>query len=138
MEIADAVPFLSGRHRGILATIKRDGRPHLSNISYAWDDGIIGISITADRVKTRNIERDPRTSLHVPGDDFWTWVVVEADAERGPVAAEPGDAGTTALRALYELIAGPHPDWDDYDRAMIADRRLVLLLHPVRVYGMGI
>ena len=29
--------LLANRGKGVLATIKRDGRPQLSNISYTWD-----------------------------------------------------------------------------------------------------
>ena len=137
MQLADAVPFLTEHQLGILATIKPDGWPHLTTITYGWNDGVIGISVTSSRVKTSNARRDPRASLHV-SEGAWSWVVVEADVELGPVAMEPGDAGMTALRELYESIAGPHPDWDEYDRAMIADERLVMSLRPVNVYGMGI
>jgi PPOX class probable F420-dependent enzyme len=137
MQLADAVPFLTEHQHGILATIKPDGRPHLTTITYGWNNGVIGISVTTSRVKTRNARRDARASLHV-SEGAWSWVVVEADVELGPVAREPGDPGMTALRELYEGIAGPHPDWEDYDRAMIADERLVMTLRPVNVYGMGI
>ena len=33
-------------------------------------------------------------------------------------------------------MAGEHPDWDDFRRAMVADGRLVLRVHPERAYGM--
>src|SRR4051794_7636855 len=71
---------------GVLATIKRDGRPQLSNVGYAWDDGLVRVSVTADRAKTGNLRRDPRVGLHVSSRDFWTWVVVEGTAELTAVA----------------------------------------------------
>ena len=40
------------------------------------------------------------------------------------------------LVALYRQISGEHPDWEDYRSAMVADRRLILALHPERAYGM--
>lgn len=30
---------------------------------------------------------------------------------------------------------GPHPDWDEFNQAMIDDRRLVVSIHPERAYG---
>jgi hypothetical protein len=36
---------------------------------------------------------------------------------------------------IYRLIAGEHPDWDDYRRAMVADRRLVVRIRVDHVYG---
>jgi PPOX class probable F420-dependent enzyme len=120
---------------GVLATIKRDGRPQLSNVTYAWDDGLIRVSVTADRAKTANLRRDPRVSLHVSSRDFWTWVVVEGTADLTPVAAEPDDATVEELVTYYRGTAGEHPDWDDYRRAMVADRRLVVRFRPEHAYG---
>jgi PPOX class probable F420-dependent enzyme len=66
--------FVADNRWGVLATIKADGRPQLSNIGYAYDRaaGVVRISVTADRAKTRNLLRDPRASLHVTSSDFWT------------------------------------------------------------------
>ena len=33
-------------------------------------------------------------------------------------------------------LGGEHPDWDDYRRAMVNDRRAVVRLKPTRAYGM--
>jgi PPOX class probable F420-dependent enzyme len=127
--------FVADARRGVLATIKRDGRPQLSNVGYSWDDGLIRVSVTDDRAKTRNLRRDPRVSLHVTSADFWTWVVVEGTAELTPVAEDPHDATVEELITYYRGTAGEHPDWDDYRRAMVADRRLVARFHPEHAYG---
>jgi PPOX class probable F420-dependent enzyme len=129
--------FVAENRWGVLATVKRDGRPQLSNVGYAYDTeaGLIRVSVTDDRAKTRNLERDPRVSLHVTSDDFWTWVVVEATAELSPVAADPGDATVEELITYYRGTAGEHPDWDDYRRAMVVDRRRVVRLRPEHAYG---
>ena len=120
---------------GVLATLRRDGRPQLSNVGYAWDSGIARISVTADRAKTRNLHRDPRASLHVTSPDFWTWVVVEGTAELTPVAADPADDTVEELVAYYRAINGEHPDWDDYRAAMVRERRLVVRLAAAHAYG---
>ena len=137
MELADALTFASSRRNGVLVTLKRDGRPQLSNITYHAADGTVRISITADRAKHRNLERDPRASLYVGREDFWGYVVLEGDAELSPVAADPADATADELVELYRAVAGEHPDWDDYRRAMVADRRVVLRLRPTHAYGMA-
>jgi hypothetical protein len=72
----------------------------------------------------------------VTRDDFYAYVVVEATAELTPVAAEPGDATVDELVEYYRAVAGEHSDWDDYRRAMVTDRRLIVRLHPERAYGM--
>ncbi|MCF6509282.1 PPOX class F420-dependent oxidoreductase [Blastococcus sp. MG754426] len=127
--------FVAGRRWGVLTTIKRDGRPQLSNVGYAWDDGLVRVSVTADRAKTRNLQRDPRVTLHVSSEDFWSWVAVEGTAELTPVAQEPHDATVEELVAYYRGISGEHEDWDEYRAAMVADRRLVVRFRPEHAYG---
>jgi len=129
--------FLAERRWGVLTTLKRDGRPQLSNVGYAYDpqQRLFRISVTADRAKTRNLQRDPRVTLHVSSDDFWSWVAVEGTAELTPVAADPQDATVEELVAYYRGISGEHEDWDDYRRAMVADRRLVVRFGPEHTYG---
>src|ERR1700756_4020968 len=116
---------ISGNSLGVLATIKRDGRPQLSNVSYHFDPrtAVIEVSITEPRAKTRNLRRDPRASMLVTCDDGWSYAVAEGTAELSPPAADPHDDTVEALIVLYRNIAGEHPDWDDYRRAMVTDRR---------------
>ncbi len=129
--------FVAENHGGVIATIKRDGRPQLSNVGYAYDTGedVIRVSVTDDRVKTRNLRRDPRVTLHVTSRDRWTWVAVEGVAALTPVAERPNDATVEELITYYRGTAGEHPDWDEYRAAMVADRRVLLALHVERVYG---
>jgi PPOX class probable F420-dependent enzyme len=129
--------LVEAKNAGVLVTLKRDGRPQLSNVSYALRDGVIRVSVTDDRAKTKNLRRDPRASLYVVRDDFWSYAVVEGDAELSPVAADPGDDTVEELVELYRAVQGEHPDWDDYRAAMVRDRRLVVRLPVGRVYGMG-
>lgn len=131
--------LLASGRLAVLATIKRDGRPQLSNVTYHYDPSTrrAQVSITDGRAKTVNLRRDGRASLHVSAPDGWSYVVAEAVAELSPVAASPADDTVEALIALYRAVAGEHPDWDDYRAAMIADRRLVLTLPVDRVYGLA-
>ncbi|WP_405621828.1 PPOX class F420-dependent oxidoreductase [Streptomyces sp. NBC_00076] len=129
--------LLSDGHGGVLVTLKRDGRPQLSNVSHAYypDERIIRISITDDRAKTRNLRRDPRASYHVTSADRWAYTVAEGTAELSPVAKDPHDETVTELVRLYRDVQGDHPDWDDYRAAMVRDRRLVVRLKVERAYG---
>ncbi len=137
MELADALSFVRDRRNGILITLKSDGRPQSSNIAYVvGDDDVIRVSVTDDRAKTANIRRDPRVSLHVNRDDFWAYAVIEADVSPMPVAESPDDATVDALVEYYRALAGEHDDWDEYRRAMVTDKRLLLELRPTHAYGM--
>jgi PPOX class probable F420-dependent enzyme len=132
--------LVASQNKAILATVKRDGRPQLSNVLYAWDPDTrtARVSVTADRAKTRNAARDPRVSLHVSAPDFWSYAVVEGDAQLSAVAADPHDAAVDELVETYRTATGhEHEDWDEFRRAMIEERRQVLRLRADRVYGMA-
>src|ERR1700738_422027 len=82
---------------GVLATVKRDGRPQLSNVSYYFDarNVAVQVSVTEPRAKTRNLRRDPRASLLVSSDDGWSYAVAAGAAQLAPApraAAGPGGA----------------------------------------------
>jgi PPOX class probable F420-dependent enzyme len=137
MELTEALAFVRARKQGVLTTIRANGRPQLSNIMYVPGDGnTLHISITDTRAKTVNMRRDPRVSLYVLGDNFYQYVVLEAQAELTPVAADPHDDTVDQLVAYYKTGNGEHPDWDEYRATMVADGRLILTLHPERAYGM--
>ena len=129
--------LLASQKRGVLVTLKRDGRPQLSNVAYAFDDGVIRISVTDDRAKTKNLRRDPRASFHVTREDFYAYAVAEGDAEVSPVAADPHDATVDALVEVYRAVAGEHDDWEDFRAAMVRDKRLVISLPVDHAYGMS-
>lgn len=120
-----------------LITLKKDGRPQISNVSYHYDrdGGVFEISTTADRAKTANARRDPRVSLYVPASDGWGFAVADGRAELTATAADPHDDTVEQLVALYRKISGEHPDWDEYRAAMVSDKRLVLRVHVERITG---
>ncbi|MGZ4453253.1 MAG: PPOX class F420-dependent oxidoreductase [Nocardioides sp.] len=138
MDLSDALTVAHGRTQAVLTTIKRDGKPQLSNVGHTvGDDGLIRVSITATRAKYHNLVRTPWAALHVNGADFWSYAVLECDAELTPVAQDPHDATVDELVAVFTAIAGKeHPDWEEYRRAMVTDQRVVLRLRPQRAYGL--
>jgi len=125
-----ALDFVRRNNRGVLATLKRDGRPQLSHVGYLLDDdGLVKISVTRDRAKTRNARRDPRLSLSVVGAAWYEYVVVEGTARL--IEDDP----LPLLRHVYVGVAGKeHPDWAEFDEAMVREGRLVLALTVDRLY----
>lgn len=137
MDLPDALRFAAGRHNGVLTTIRRDGRPQLSNIVYLLTDGTARISVTDDRAKTKNLRRDARASLYVPGSSFWSYVVLDGTVALSPVASDPGDATVDELVDVYRRVQGKeHPDWDEFRTVMVQERRLVVRLTATHAYGM--
>ena len=92
------------------------------------------ISTTADRVKARNLARDPRTALHVTGQDFWHYAVAEGDVTLSAVASVPGDDACRELLAVHTAFYGEQ-DTDAASLDLIAARRLVVRLQVSHLYG---
>ncbi len=47
----------------------------------------------------------------------------------------PGDATCDALVEYYRLVAGEHPDWDEYRQAMVEEGRLLATFVPSTAVG---
>lgn len=130
--------LLADSNLATLATIRRDGRPQLSNVSYTYDRerDLIRVSVTDGRAKTANLRRDRRATVLVNASSGWSYAAADVTASVLPVAAAADDASADELVSIYRSIAGEHDDWDDYRRAMVADHRVPLHLRVERVYGL--
>lgn len=138
MDLDTALRYARATHRSVLTTLRGNGLPQLSNVLHAVDDdGVIRISTTADRAKYANLRRRPWAAVKVDGEDFWSYAVLEGDVELSAIAADPGDGATDELVALYRRLSGEHPDWDEYRRTMVADRRVVVRVRPNHAYGLA-
>ena len=93
----DVVPRLTDEQRrvfldtnyGVVATIRRDGSPQLTTVWVDADDENVLFNITETRKKLRNLERDPRATVHVQdGDDPYRWVAVSGRVELDRDGAE--------------------------------------------------
>jgi PPOX class probable F420-dependent enzyme len=136
MEIDEALRAARARNQSVFTTLRRNGRPQLSNVLHAvGDDDLIRISTTADRAKYANVRRTPWAAVHVLGESFWSYAVLEGDVTLSEVAAAPDDAAVEELVELYRVLRGEHDDWDDYRAAMVSERRVVIRVRPTYAYG---
>ena len=124
----------NGRN-GILATINPDGTPQLSNIYYLSDHSaeVIRFTTTSVRIKGRNLLRDPRAVLHVPGPDFFNFAVVSGRATVA-VPERPDDAAVDDLFEIYSGL-GAASKHDAFGHNMLANHRMAVWLHVERIYG---
>ena len=129
MDAAQARAYLQRNSHAVLATFRGDGRPQLSPVACTVDDaGRVVVSTRETSVKVRNLRRDPRVSLCAFPDRFFgEWVQVEGEAE---IVALP--EAMELLVDYYRRVAGEHPDWDDYQKAMEQERRVLLRFHITR------
>ena len=131
--------FVSENHRAVLTTFRRNGAAQMSIVTTgAYSDGA-AFTTTEDRAKLSNLKRDPRCSLLVSHESWWGYVVLEGRAR--VMAPDNTDAEELrlALRDVYRAASGEeHPDWDEYDRAMVDDRRAAVVVVPEHVYGTAV
>jgi hypothetical protein len=71
----------------------------------------------------------------------WRWMGCTGAADLiGPDDAAPGfdsERIRALLRDVFEAAGGTHDDFDEYDRVMLAERRVGVFVRPDRVLGNG-
>ena len=130
--------FLESTNRGVLTTFRRDGAAQMSIVTCGpYRDGV-AFTTTASRAKLLNLKRDPRCSLLVSNENWWGFVVLDGMAQIISAENSSADEYRNALRDVYRTASGEeHSNWDEYDRAMLDDRRSAVIVIPDRTYGTG-
>lgn len=66
----------------------------------------------------------------------WQWVAVSGPGTLiGPDDPVVDVDIPQLLRDVFRAAGGTHDDWDEYDRAMAADRRAAVFVEPTRIIG---
>ncbi len=128
--------FLAQTHRGVITTFRKNGAAQMSIISCGPYRNGVAFTVTSNRSKLWNLKRDPRCSLLVSQETWWGFVVLEGRAE----ILSPDNTGAEelrlALRDVYRTASGEeHPNWEEYDQAMVDDKRSAIIVVPQHVYG---
>ena len=123
--------FLETHHSAVMTTLKKDGTPHVARIGVGLVDGELWSSGTEDRVRTKHLRRDPRSTLFVwdPANaQHWMGLETKVDILDGP------DAPQLNL-ALYRTLAGEPDDLEEYLQAMVTEKRLIYRFNIEKAYG---
>ena len=72
--------FLRAHKQLVLATIRRDGRAQLSNVLGVYRAGELLVSTRESGAKYRNVQRDPRVTAVIQGDNFFQYLVIDGRA----------------------------------------------------------
>ena len=102
-----------------LVTVTAGGRSHPRPVDGVWVDGALCFGGSPDTRWVRNLDRDPRATVHLPsGDDV---VILEGTAELVTDPAHPlADASQAASRAKYPQYYGAdatgsgHPEFSPF------------------------
>ena len=123
--------FLEEHHGAVMATIKKDGRPHVARMAVGLVDGKLWSSGSETRARTRFLRRDPRATLFVfdqKNPQSWLGLECRVTILEGPEAVEGN-------LALYRTIAGEPDDVEEYRTAMVREQRLIYEFEVERAYG---
>ena len=128
--------FANTNHQAVLTTFRGNGSAQMSIVTVgAYGDGV-GFTTTEDRAKLINLARNPRCSLLISKADWWGYVVLEGRAQLLRRGVSDEAALRDALRGIYRTASGQeHPDWGEYDQAMIDDHRAAVIVIPDHIYG---
>jgi len=129
----------------VVSTLRADGTIQASVVNAGVYEhpasGVAGVALVAmgGSRKLANLRARPRVTVVARAG--WQWVAAEGDAELigpdDPIAGIGPEDLRLALRAVFVAAGGTHDDWDEYDRAMAAERRTIVFVKTDRVYSNG-
>lgn len=137
MEFAEVKPFLGENHRAVVQTVQPNGAAQASVVVCgAMDERLVLASVYPRSRKVRNLRRNPQITVLAVTEDWRRYVVVEGQAELRAADNTDAEELRLLLRDIFRACSGrEHPDWAEYDRAMVAQEGVGILVTPQRVYG---
>jgi PPOX class probable F420-dependent enzyme len=121
-ELGTARDLLDAPHTAILSTTNRDGRPQSSVIFVKPADETVVFSTIRGRLKTRNMERDPRVSLLVLARSG-RYVEIRGHVD---ITDDPDKALLHEMYQRYMEGATPPPE--------PGAERVIVRIHPEKLY----
>ena len=145
--MVDIEPFarlVAGDHGlAVVAIALPDGTAHASVANAGvlahplTGDQIVGVVARGNARKLRHLRAHPRATIVLRAG--WQWSAVEGPVELAgpddPLTGIDAERLRLLLREIFTAAGGTHDDFDEYDRAMAAERRTAILLSPARLLG---
>jgi PPOX class probable F420-dependent enzyme len=128
MTPAEEAAFLRGQKKAALATVGRDGFPHVVAMNYVMEDGAVVMTSYAKAQKVANIRRNPKVGLMVESGE--AYAELRGVLIRGHCEIIEGAAAVTAAFAAMRRARGGGPNEAALARAA---KRVVLRIIPERV-----
>jgi nitroimidazol reductase NimA-like FMN-containing flavoprotein (pyridoxamine 5'-phosphate oxidase superfamily) len=117
-----------------LATLDRDGFPHITPLWFLWEGGAFYMTSIADRPHLKRLSLDPRAGVGIDVED-----PERVDGQRpnrqvravGNAEVFPDVHGSWTVRISRKYVRGPGADASAVARA--ADERIVICLRPTNL-----
>jgi PPOX class probable F420-dependent enzyme len=114
---------------GVVATLRRDGSPHVIPVWFRWTGGAVRLWTTDTRLWVRNLLRDPRVAFSVQTfDPPYPAVMIRGHAT---VATADDDATVEEAKAITRRYIAPE-EVDDYV-AEWTELRTIVTIVPDRI-----
>jgi PPOX class probable F420-dependent enzyme len=121
--------LLTDRNWGVIATVRKDGSPHVTPVWIDYDGEDVLVNSAYGRTKVVNIERDPRATVTVlPAEDQQAGYVMVS----GPATLV--DEG--ALEHI-NMLARKYLGEDKYPYLGPGEQRVIIKIRPEIVDGFG-
>ena len=132
------LPFLETNHRGVVTTRRANGATQASIVVCgAYRGNAAFVAVYGKSAKVRNLRRDPNCSVLAVTEDWRSFATVEGQASLFDAASTDAEELRVLLREVYRVCGDKdHPDWEEYDQAMVDQQAVVVLVKPERVYGL--
>ena len=138
MTFEEAGPFLASQHLGVITTQQPDGAAQTSIVFCGvYQESAAFVAVYGQSKKVRNLRRDPRCTVLAVTRDWTSWVTVEGEVQLFDYTNTDATAMRRMFREVFRACGDKdHPDWDEYDQAMIDQAAVAVLVRPQRVYGL--
>ncbi|MGA2783895.1 MAG: PPOX class F420-dependent oxidoreductase [Candidatus Bathyarchaeia archaeon] len=121
----NAVKLIEAKNFAHLATLLRDGSPHVAPVWVDHDGDIILINTAVGRVKHKNIMKDPRVGISIT-DQNNPYERVEI---RGRVISETREGADEHIDKLANKYTGAKK----YQKSSPDEKRIILKIEPLQI-----
>jgi PPOX class probable F420-dependent enzyme len=144
MTTLDDAARLGAKEQGlaVISTLRADGTIQSSVVNagvmrHPLVDHPVLTFVSYGKVKLANLRARPQLSATFRSG--WQWAAVEGYAQLigpdDPHAEIDAERLGLLLREAFSAAGGTHDNWAEYDRVMVEQRRTLVLVEPVRIYG---
>ncbi len=138
MDFSAVIPFLENNHRGVIGTRRENGATHSSIVVCGvFQNKAAFVSVYPKSQKIVNLRRNPLCTILAVTDSWREYVVIEGEAELIDYNNTNESKMRPLLRELYIVCSdSPHPNWEEYDEAMVKQHAVIVLVETEKVYGL--
>ena len=137
MNFESASNFMGKNHQGVISTRRPNGLLHSSIVVCGvYDAKAVFVSVYPRSQKIANLRRDPVCTVLTVTPDWRQYLVIEGKAQLFDYQNTKTKNMRQLFRDAYVACSDrDHPNWEEYDQAMVWQEGVVVLVPPEKVYG---